>query len=73
MELIHLCNLMISFVNFYFTSLKDFSVFFPNCVVQVIGHIKGRKSCEIISRGVIFLHHKNPAFEQRCVDLLYTL
>lgn len=72
MELVSLCNLIISFVNFDFTYLKDFSVFFK-CVVQVIGHIKGRKSCEIISRGVIFLHHKNLAFEQRCVDLLYTL
>lgn len=72
MGLVHLCNLIISFVNFYFTSLKDFSVFF-NCVVQVIGHVEGRKSCEVISRGVIFSHHKNLAFKQRCVDLLYTL
>ncbi|KAI3364342.1 hypothetical protein L3Q82_011145 [Scortum barcoo] len=32
--------------------------------LRVIGHIKGGKSCEIIYLGVIFLHHKNLAFEQ---------
>lgn len=72
MELVHLCNLMISLVNFYFTSLEGFSVFF-NCVVQVTSHIKGRKSCEIISQGVIFfLHPKNLPVEQRCRLVLFT-
>lgn len=57
------------FLILYFSA--GFILFF-NCIVQVIDHIKGGK-CENVSLPVIFLHHKNLAFEQGFVDFISTV